>query len=125
MPSLRNTGDNEPGPEYDAEVLTDVSTDEHTVDAPQDENEVYRRIRRLKNAKRAKCRWNTENHARNPLYERNLNNAFAVAEDQCHCRSSAPSSTTTTRPPRLQYLTQHALVQLHGQRPMFSTRNTL
>jgi hypothetical protein len=36
----------------------------------------------LKTAKRVKRRRNTENCACNPLYRRNLNNAFAAAEDQ-------------------------------------------
>jgi hypothetical protein len=32
--SLRNADDDEPGPEHDNELLTDVSLDEPTVDAP-------------------------------------------------------------------------------------------
>jgi hypothetical protein len=39
MASLRNEDDDEPGPEYDAELLADISTDERTADATQDENE--------------------------------------------------------------------------------------
>jgi hypothetical protein len=34
MASLHNTEDDELGPEYDAELLTDVSADECTADAP-------------------------------------------------------------------------------------------
>jgi hypothetical protein len=68
MASLRNVDDYEPGPEYDAKLLADVSADERIADAPQGENEEYRRIRRLKNAKHAKRRRNTENCARNPVY---------------------------------------------------------
>jgi hypothetical protein len=45
MASLHNADDDEPGPEYDAELLADVSADEHTVDGPQGKNEEYRRIR--------------------------------------------------------------------------------
>jgi hypothetical protein len=82
MASRCNTEDDEPGPEYDVELLVDVSADERTADAPQDENEEHRRIRRFKNAKRTKRRRNTKNHARNPLYRRNLNNSFTAAEDQ-------------------------------------------
>jgi hypothetical protein len=82
MASLHNVDDDEPGLEYDAELLMDVSADERKVDTPQDENEEHRRIRRLKNAKRAQRRWNTENRARNPMYQRNLNNTFAVAADR-------------------------------------------
>jgi hypothetical protein len=82
MASLCNTEDDEPGPEYDAKLLADVSANKRTTDAPQDENEEHRRIRWLKNAKCTKCRQNVENHARNPLYHRNLNNAFAAAEDR-------------------------------------------
>jgi hypothetical protein len=48
MASLCNADDDELGPEYDAELLADVSADECTADAPQDENEEYRRIQRLK-----------------------------------------------------------------------------
>jgi hypothetical protein len=56
MASLHNADDDELGPAYDAELLMDVSVDERTVDALQDENEEYRRIRWLKNAKHAKRR---------------------------------------------------------------------
>jgi hypothetical protein len=44
MASLRNAEDNERGPKYDAELLADVSINERTEDAPQDENEEHRRI---------------------------------------------------------------------------------
>jgi hypothetical protein len=43
----------EPRREYDDELLTQISTDEHTADAPQDKDEESRRIRWLKNTKRA------------------------------------------------------------------------
>jgi hypothetical protein len=65
--------------EYDDELLADVFTDGRTEDAPQGEDEEHRRIRRLKNAK---CRRNTEACARNPSHHRNLNGAFAVADDR-------------------------------------------
>jgi hypothetical protein len=35
MASLHNTDDDELGPEYDAELLADVSADERTTDAPR------------------------------------------------------------------------------------------
>jgi hypothetical protein len=82
MASLHNADDDEAGPEYDDELLEDVSADEPTADAPKDENEEHRRIQRLKNAKRAQRRRNTENRACNPMYQRNLNNAFAAAVDR-------------------------------------------
>jgi signal transduction histidine kinase len=82
MTSLHNADDDELGPEYDNEQLTEVSADEPTADALQDENEKHRRIRRLKNAKRAQRRRNTENRARNLMYQRNLNNAFVAAADR-------------------------------------------
>jgi hypothetical protein len=128
MASLRNTEDDEPGPEYDAELLADVPADERTMDALYNKNEEHRRNRRLKNAKRAKRMQNTENCARNPLYGRNLNNAFVVAEDwEYRTPIGAPSSTTTAKPPRAKaaVLTQRALVQLDEQNSMSSTRNTL
>jgi hypothetical protein len=134
MASLHNVDDDEPGPEYDAELLTDVSADECTADAPHDENEEYRRIRRLKNAKHAKHRQNMENRAHNPLYQRNLNNAFAAAEDREYrtpIRAIAEAALLVQKLPpnpqvqRLQYLTQRALMQLDGHNPMSSTQNTL
>jgi hypothetical protein len=39
MASLPNADDDEPGHKYDAELLTNISADERTADAPQDENE--------------------------------------------------------------------------------------
>jgi hypothetical protein len=82
MASIRNVDDDELGPEYDDEQLADVFADEPMTDGPQDENKDHRRIRRVKNAKRAKRRWNMENRAHNPMYQRNLNNAFAAAADR-------------------------------------------
>jgi hypothetical protein len=41
----------EPGNQYDNELLTDISVDENMADAPQDEDEERRRARRAKNAK--------------------------------------------------------------------------
>jgi hypothetical protein len=134
MASLRNADDDELGPEYDAELLADVSTDKCTADAPQGENKEYRRIQRWKNVKRAKCRQNTENHARNPLYQRKLNNTFTVAEDReyrtligaiAEAALLAQQLPPSPQIQRLQYLIQRALVQLDGQHPMSSTRNML
>jgi hypothetical protein len=65
MASLGNANDNEPGPEYDVELLVNVSVDECTADAPPDENKEYGGIQRLKNAKCAKRRWNAKNRACN------------------------------------------------------------
>jgi hypothetical protein len=53
MASLHNPDDDEPGPEYDDEQVANVSADEPTPDAPQDENEEHQNVRWLKNAKRA------------------------------------------------------------------------
>jgi hypothetical protein len=71
MASLHHVDDDEPGPEYDDELLADVSTNERMVNAPQDENEEHRRSQRLKNTKHAQRRQNVENRARNPMYQRN------------------------------------------------------
>jgi hypothetical protein len=49
MASIRNADDDEPGPEYDAELLTDVSADECTADTSQDQKEEYRRNRLWQN----------------------------------------------------------------------------
>jgi hypothetical protein len=58
MASLHNAEEDELGTQYDNEQLADVSVDEPTADAPQDEDEEQRRIRRAKNAKRAQRRRN-------------------------------------------------------------------
>jgi hypothetical protein len=59
-----------------------MSIDERTTDVPLDENGEHRRIRRLKNTKRAQRRRNTKNRTRNPMYQRNLNNTFATTADR-------------------------------------------
>jgi hypothetical protein len=59
-----------------------MSAGEGMVDAPQDENEEHKRIRQLKNAKRAQHRRNEEKRIHNPMHQRNLNNAFADTTDQ-------------------------------------------
>jgi hypothetical protein len=131
MASLCNEEDDEPGLEYDAELLTDISTNERTTDAPQDENEEHKRIWWLRNPKH---KWNIENRAHNLRYDRNLNNALAAAEDQEYCTSIgaiaeaallAQHLLPNPQVQRLQYLTQRTLVQLDEQNPMSSTRNTL
>jgi hypothetical protein len=83
MASLHVHGDDdEPGREYDDKLLMDVSANERTVDAPQDEDEEHSRIQRIKNTKRAKCRRNVEARTRNPPHRRNLNGAFTAADDR-------------------------------------------
>jgi hypothetical protein len=52
----------EPRNQYDNELLADISADENTANAPQDKDEERRRVRRARNAKRAKHRRNTEAH---------------------------------------------------------------
>jgi hypothetical protein len=81
MASLRNAEDDELDPQYDNEQLADVSADEPTTDAPQDEDEDHQRIRRVKNSKHF-C----SNHGSRVLYA-----------DWCHHRSNTPSSTTPTQ----------------------------
>jgi signal transduction histidine kinase len=79
MASLCNMEEDELGTQYDNEQLADVSADEPTVDAPQDEDEEHRGIRWAKNAKRAQRRCNAQNRTREP---RDLNNAFAAVVDR-------------------------------------------
>jgi hypothetical protein len=79
MASLRNVEEDELGTQYDSEQLADISADEPTADAPQDEDEEHQRIRRAKNAKRAQRRRNTQNRACGPS---DLNNAFAAVAYQ-------------------------------------------
>jgi hypothetical protein len=63
MASHCNTNHDKLDPEYDDEQLADISADEPTADAPQDENEEHQRIRRVTNAKRAQRKRNEENRA--------------------------------------------------------------
>ncbi|RLM44328.1 hypothetical protein C2845_PMPSC055982 [Panicum miliaceum] len=79
MASLCNAEEDELGTQYDNELLADVSADEPTTNAPHDEDEEHRRIRRAKNVKRAQLRRNAQNRARKP---RDLNNAFAAVADR-------------------------------------------
>jgi hypothetical protein len=79
MASLRNKEDDQLDPEYDNEQLADISADEPTADAPQDEDEKLQRVWWVKNAKRAQCRRNAQSHAREP---RDLNNAFVAVADR-------------------------------------------
>jgi hypothetical protein len=59
MASLRNAEEDELGTQYENQQLTDISADEPTAAALQDEDEEHRRIRQAKNAKRAQRRRNT------------------------------------------------------------------
>jgi hypothetical protein len=79
MASFHNTEEDELGTQYDNEQLADLSADEPTADAPQDEDEEHRRIRRAKNAKRVQHKRNVKNRASEP---RDLNNAFAGVADR-------------------------------------------
>jgi hypothetical protein len=128
MATLRNKVDDKLDPQYDNEQLADVSADEPTADAPQDEDEEHQRIRRVKNAKCAQCGRNTQNRAREP---RDLNNTFAgvadreyrtpigaIAEAALLAQQLPPNPQIQT----LQYLTQRALVQPDGQHPVSSTQ---
>jgi hypothetical protein len=83
MPSLcKHDDDDEPGREYDDELLVDVFANVRMADTPQDKDEEHRRIWRIKNAKRAKRRRNAEAHARNPPHRKNLDGAFVAADDR-------------------------------------------
>jgi hypothetical protein len=134
MASLRNADDDEPGPEYDAELLTDVSADERTADAPPGQERGAQKD--LAVEEHQACPAQVENG--NPRMQRNLPKepqqhfrsscrAGVSHTNWRHCRSSAPRSTTTTKPPdtKLQYLTQRALVQLDEQHLVSSTWNML
>jgi hypothetical protein len=66
------------------------------------------------------------------MYQRNLNNAFAIVVDReyrtpigaiAEAALLAQQPSPNPQIQRLQYLTQHALVQLDGQHPVSSTRN--
>jgi hypothetical protein len=131
MASFCNVEEEELGTQYDNEQLADVSADEPTANAPQDDDEEHRRIRRAKNAKRAQRKSNAQNRARKP---RDLNNAFAAAMDHeyrtpigaiVEVALLAQQLPSNPQIQRLQYLTQRALVQLDGQHLVSSTRNQL
>jgi hypothetical protein len=83
----------------------------------------------VKNAKRAQCRCNVQNRVREL---RDLNNAFAAVADRKYCMTIGAIAEATLLaqqlPPnpqiqRLQYLTQHARMQLDGQHLVSSIRN--
>jgi hypothetical protein len=129
MASLRNLEDDELDPQFDNEQLANVLADEPTADAPQDEDEEHRRIGRVKNAKRAQRRRNAQNCAHEP---RDLNNAFITVTDREYRTPIGANAEAVVLakqlPPnpeiqRLQYLTQHAVVQLDWKHPVSSTRN--
>jgi hypothetical protein len=119
MASIRGVEeDDELGPEFDAELLTDISGDKCVVDALQDEDEERRRIRWLRNIKRTKCKQNVEYHACHPLQRRNLHNAFTAGDEQEYrtlISTIAEAALVVQQLPpnpqtdRLRYLTQHAL----------------
>jgi hypothetical protein len=131
LASLRNAEEDELGTQYDNEQLVDISADEPTADAPQDEDEEHRRIRRAKNAKCAQRRRNAQNRTREP---RDVNNTFAAVVDREYrtpigaiAKAALLAQQLPSNPQiqRLQYLTQRTLVQLDGQHPVSSTRNQL
>jgi hypothetical protein len=97
------------------------------VDAPIDEDAEHRRIRKAKNAKRAKCKRNAKARARHPPHCRNLQGAFAAADD---CEYNTPIGNIVeaalliqqlpqnAETQRLMQLTQHAIIQLDQRDPM-------
>jgi signal transduction histidine kinase len=116
MAYLHNAEEDELGTQYDNEQLADVSADEPTADAPQDEDKEHRRIRRAKNAKRTQRRRNAQNRVRAP---RDLNKAFAAVTDHEYrtpigaieeAALLAQQLTFNPQIQRMQYLTQHALM---------------
>jgi hypothetical protein len=125
--------DDEPGREYNDELLADISADERTADAPHNEEEEHIRFRRIKNAKHAKRRWNVEVRAWNPPHHRNLNDAFATADDRQYnmpIENIVEAALLIQRLPqnpeteRLLHLMQRAIVQLDQQDPMLSLQRT-
>jgi hypothetical protein len=105
MASLRNTEDNEPGPEYDAKLLMDVSADERTADAPQDENEeqkedpmVEERQARQVQAEHGKPRTQPAVPQEPQQCLRSGRRSGVLHPDRRHYKGNAPSSTTTAKP---------------------------
>jgi len=79
MASIRDIDNDEPGADYENELLDEISADEGMVQAPADEDKEQRRICKLKNARRANRRRNTQ--ARTHNINRSLNGKFAVVRD--------------------------------------------
>jgi hypothetical protein len=86
----------------------------------------------VKNAKHAQRRRNTKNRTHNPMYQRDLNNAFAAVTDReyrtpmgtiVEAALLAQQLPSNPQIQRLQYLIQRTLVQLDGKHPVSSTRN--
>jgi len=82
MASIHDTDDDEPGIEFNNELLDEILGDENTAEAPQDKDAEHRRIRRSKNAKRAKRMHNVELRARNAPLQRNHEGEFTDARDR-------------------------------------------
>ncbi|RLN31041.1 hypothetical protein C2845_PM05G20100 [Panicum miliaceum] len=82
MASIREVNDDEPGIEFDTELENDISCDENTADAPQDEDEEQKRRHHLRNSKRNKRRRNAQERTRNPHWWRNLHGEFEAAADE-------------------------------------------
>jgi signal transduction histidine kinase len=131
MASLRNTEEDELGTQYDNEQLMDVSADEPTINAPQDEDEEHRRIRRAKNAKHAQHRRNRQNRTREL---KDLNNAFAVVADHEYrtpIGAIAEAALLAQQLPpnpqiqRLQYLTQCARATRWATSSIFHSESSL
>ncbi|RLN42287.1 hypothetical protein C2845_PM01G44920 [Panicum miliaceum] len=82
MASVHDLGDNVPDIKFDNEPEDEISANQDTASAPQNETEEQRRIRKWKNARRAKRRRNAEERACNPQWRRNLRGEFEAATDE-------------------------------------------
>ncbi|RLN07766.1 hypothetical protein C2845_PM11G04410 [Panicum miliaceum] len=82
MATMRDIDDDEPGFEFDNELENDISGDENTADAPQDEDEEQKRRRRLRNSRGNKRRRNAQERACNSHWRRNLRGDFEAAADE-------------------------------------------
>jgi hypothetical protein len=128
MASLRNADDDELGPEYDDELLADVSADEPTADAPQDVNEDLA----VEECQARRAHMEHEKSCSQPNVPKEPQQCFCSSADREYrtpVSAIAEAALLAQQLPpnpqiqRLQYLTQRTLVQLDGQHLVSSTRN--
>jgi hypothetical protein len=113
------------------ETPNQISEDNLTQDAPQDEDEATRTARRARNQRKGECKARAAEHARLP--PRNLNHEFNNATDPIFTTPIAAMTEATLRlmqmpqNPQMEHvihLTRHAVEQLERQNPLSSLHGT-
>jgi hypothetical protein len=113
------------------ETVDQISEDNLTQDAPQDEDEATRTARRTKNQRKGECRVRAAEHALIPPH--NLNNEFNNTTDPIFNTPIDEMTEATLRliqmpqnpqMERIIHLAKHAVEQLERQNPLSSLHGT-